>query len=97
MWRNTARKIYTDVSEKSVAYNLDLNVEAVGSSETSVPTYQIIRLHIPDYSNLNSHRRQNLKSHNVPTWWSGLEKDAEEGWHNSFQIGFLLTRPFPVA
>jgi hypothetical protein len=38
-------------------------MEATRSSETSVNSYQTTRNHIPEYSNLHSRRRENLKYH----------------------------------
>jgi hypothetical protein len=40
-----------------------LKMEAVCSSKTLVPIYQTKRHHIPEGSNLLSHRRKTIKSH----------------------------------
>jgi hypothetical protein len=43
-----------------------VKVEAIRSSETKVTTYKITRRHNPEDHNRHLHRRENLKSQNVP-------------------------------
>ena len=49
-------------SASSCSYSSLMNMEAMGSSETSVNLYQTTRCHIQEDSNLHSHHCENFKS-----------------------------------
>jgi hypothetical protein len=74
-----------NVSEENIAsiFTLYTKMEAVCSSETLVPTYQIIRCHNPECYNMNHHLSGNLGFHvdqdNVQ-WLSSLLRDEPNIW-----------------
>jgi hypothetical protein len=66
----------TDVSEvRTASIIIALMMEAARTSEASVDNY-FTQQYIPeDKSEPHTRRRENLKSHNVPSYWLGIFRD----------------------
>jgi hypothetical protein len=69
LWRRVILRVVANVSDERIVSICRVNAEAIRSSETSVTTSKATKRRNPKDHDRHFHRRETLKSHNLPLAW----------------------------